>query len=330
MKNISKKLYKRTTIIGLVLICLVLFVLLDSTQRQLTHSASVISSKDSQIKEVDYELGLSKIYSQEIDEIYSLSMQELEDKEKEIDSLKASIDILNKNNKNMESSIDALGDQPTIEDNFEKIAYLTFDDGPSYNTPRVLKILERYHIKATFFVVYSRYGENNDLYNQILNEGHAIGNHTYDHTKALRNWDNFLADFKEMEDFLIENTGQKTHIFRFPGGTSQNWYGMDECLENVQQLRDQGYQYFDWNVSTSDGGTNHVSKEDILSFVAGRSKRQDKIIVLMHDRADKDTTVEALPEIIEYLRYQGYVFLPLSTQSFTKQFFDITQEDRLG
>ncbi len=265
-----------------------------------------------------------KEYTQNKNELFIMEADALS---YEIESLGNTIEELEADIQIKQNKIDNLLSLPSVEDNFEKIAYLTFDDGPSYNTLRVLKILDRYKIKATFFVVYTEYGDKNDIYNQILEQGHTIGNHTYNHTKAFGNWDNFWDDLYRMEDFLLNETGEQTKLIRFPGGTSQNWYGDEECLAQVQQLRQIGYQYFDWNVSTSDGGSNVVSKDEILSFVKGRSKYHDKIIVLMHDRGDKESTVEALPDVIEYLRNKGYVFLPLTTNSYTRQFFDINKEE---
>ena len=122
----------------------------------------------------------------------------------------------------------------TIQIN-RKIAYLTFDDGPSINTGKILDILKRYDIKATFFVVGRSDDNSKNLYKRIVKEGHAIGNHTYSHEyKTLySSEENFLSDFKKLEHHIYDITGIKMDIMRFPGGSNTiipNKYSDDKFM----------------------------------------------------------------------------------------------------
>ncbi len=330
LKNfLNKKIKLATFCICIFLSCVIIAAVI-------IYTINIIQSRDNEISELSLKSDeISAAFFSEVKDLSNVfeeveieNQEELIDKDTLIEELENETKALKRDIKKMSELLNAAQSYGTLEDNFDKVAYLTFDDGPSRNTLQVIKILDRYHIKATFFVVHTDYAEENDIYNQIIDSGNTLGNHTYSHTKAYANWDNYLEDMIKMEDFLFEQTGIRPRILRFPGGTSSAWYESSKCLDEIQKLLDMGYRYFDWNVSTSDGGSNLLTEDDLLKNVIIRSYRQDKIIILMHDRADKNSTIEALPEIIEYLRDEGYVFLPLTTQSFTKQFFDINRLDK--
>ena len=220
--------------------------------------------------------------------------------------------------KDMEEKLKLYGVAGITGNENQKVAYLTFDDGPSKNTDKVLDILKKYGIKATFFVI----GNENmkDKYKRILDEGHAIGNHTYSHdySKIYSSVEAFFEDFDKLNSLLKEYTGQTTEIFRFPGGshnTVSNQAGGSEIIHSiVDEASKRGYKYFDWNVSSGDAsvGGGVLSKDTIVNNVLSTTRNRKSIIVLMHDTAAKDTTVEALPEIIEGLAAQGYKFGVLS------------------
>lgn len=208
-----------------------------------------------------------------------------------------------------------------IEENPEygkKVVYLTFDDGPSENTKRVIDILARYNAKATFFVT-----GNNQGYNYLIKEahdaGHAIGLHTYSHNYAqiYASDDAFFADLQQISDMVEGVIGEKVMITRFPGGSSNTVsasYNSGIMSRLTESLRSRGYQYFDWNVSSSDASGNNVATSKIIESSTGSSA--EKIVLLFHDTAAKNTTVEALPTIIEHYQAQGYIFLGLSVDSF--------------
>ena len=191
-----------------------------------------------------------------------------------------------------------------------KIAYLTFDDGPYDNTANILDVLKRYDIQATFF----QRGRDWDTYGEIFlreyAEGHTMGNHTYSHiihgaNRIYRTADVFMEDLLRNRAHIQEHMGVTTDVMRFPGGV--NWtLGLRD--EIVARVKEAGYSYVEWDVSCKDGSSRLTPAEyrdNILKNTKGRSL----LVVLMHEYSGGST--KALPEVIEGLREQGYVFLPL-------------------
>ncbi|NLA52445.1 MAG: polysaccharide deacetylase, partial [Alcaligenaceae bacterium] len=188
----------------------------------------------------------------------------------------------------------------------EKVAYLTFDDGPSSRTPEILDILKEYNIKATFFVVTSN--TNTSLLKRIAEEGHTIGIHTNSHVykEIYSSVEAFLDDFNTAYKKVYEETGIKAEIFRFPGG-SLNAYNLGTYQEIISEMLRRGFQYYDWNISTNDSNPR-INANEIVNVVKNSVKGQNKLIVLCHDSEHKYETVKALPEIIEFLKNEGYSF----------------------
>lgn len=211
--------------------------------------------------------------------------------------------------------------------NNKKIVYLTFDDGPSANTIQILDILKENNIKATFFV--NGNTSMKEVYKRIVDEGHSIGNHTYSHNykSIYSSVEEFVSDMNKLNDFLEETVGIRPVIIRFPGGsnnTVSKKYGEDNIMkEIVRKVVNMGYQYFDWNVSSTDAEKVKQDKDVIVSAVLEGAKNKDKAIILMHDSAPKTTTVEALPEIIEGLVKQGFKFDSLNEDSYAPHFLKI-------
>ncbi|HLR36166.1 MAG TPA: polysaccharide deacetylase family protein [Tissierellales bacterium] len=194
----------------------------------------------------------------------------------------------------------------------EKIAYLTFDDGPSRNvTPQILDILREYDVKATFFVTGIAAEDNRDIIKRAYSEGHAIGNHSYSHNyKYLySNLNNFLIDMKKNEDILKDILGSdfEVKLARLPGGS----YGEKKSPYN-RAIEKKGYKSIDWNALTGDAEGHHIPKDRLVQKLKNTSKGKDEVIVLMHDLGTKQTTASALPEIIEYLKNEGYEFRVLN------------------
>ena len=206
----------------------------------------------------------------------------------------------------------------------EKVAYLTFDDGPSLNTLKVLEILKENNIKATFFVTGNNKTGSDEIYKRIIEEGHVIGNHTYSHSYSMlySSSNGFFEDFNRLQDFLQETTGTRPEIMRFPGGsnnTVSNKYGGKRVMnEIISRVKVEGYKHFDWNVSSTDGGVN--STDTIINSVLNGAKNKKKAIVLFHDSEAKTTTMEALPVIIPKLKEMGFHFEVLTKDSFAHQF----------
>lgn len=200
----------------------------------------------------------------------------------------------------------------------KKIVYLTFDDGPSQNTKKILDILDKYDAKATFFVTGTNPSCNNYI-QEAYNRGHSIGLHTYTHDYAsvYSSVENYFNDLDKIGDMVESLTGHRSNIIRFPGGSSNTisanyTKGIMSLL--VKEVRNRGYQYFDWNCDSTDASGNNVPVDQLVSNATSASNQY--INILMHDTDAKDTTVEALPKILEHYKKQGYVFRKLEKDSY--------------
>jgi len=197
-----------------------------------------------------------------------------------------------------------------------KICYLTFDDGPSENTLKILDILKKYNVKATFFVM----GAGKLEYTKrIVAEGHTIGLHcnNHDYSKVYASSTAYYNDLKAISDKVEKACGVRSNIIRFPGGssnTASRSYCSGLMTKLTRELPQKGYYYFDWNVDSGDATGNNVAVSRIMSNIKGYRPRKDAV-VLMHDTSAKDTTVKALPQIIEYYMSAGYYLAPLSQNS---------------
>lgn len=202
-----------------------------------------------------------------------------------------------------------------------KIAYLTFDDGPSNLTPHVLDVLDEYDVKATFFVTYKESEDLQKYYKEIVDRGHTIAVHTasHDYEDIYKSIYAYMDDFYKMYDCIYEETGVRCSLFRFPGGSHNGYNYGNDMPSIILEMERRGFKYYDWNVSTGDGG-NWVTPDDILNRVKDQSAGRDRLVVLMHDSASKNATLEALPNVIEYLKSEGYTFGALSSDVEPVQF----------
>lgn len=198
-----------------------------------------------------------------------------------------------------------------------KTIYLTFDDGPSPRTPEVLKILRDNGVKATFFVT-ARSKNSSHYMKDIVADGHTIALHTYSHdyAKVYASEEAYFADLQQISDLVYSETGVRTNIIRFPGGSS-NTVSKKHCLgimtNLTRQVVDKGYVYFDWNLDSSDADKGGSSAQKIINTCRkNMPKKSDAVIVLMHDSVEKRTTVEALPEVIAYYKAAGCKFATIT------------------
>lgn len=208
----------------------------------------------------------------------------------------------------------------------ERIVYLTFDDGPTENTKAILSILRQYEVKASFFVN----GRDSDfakgLYQEIVQDGHTLGNHTYTHQyeTIYSSLENFKDDFYRLQKLLSSATGEEPDYFRFPGGSNSflaKDQGGEETLKEIRQyLKDNGYVFYDWNVDSRDSAQKTQPANIIIKETLNQVKDKNIAIVLFHDGPNKETTVEALPVILSQLKEWGFTFKPLSRGSPKKQF----------
>lgn len=209
-----------------------------------------------------------------------------------------------------------------------RTVYLTFDDGPSANTARILNILKQHQVPATFFVIGSDTEFALRMYRRIVDEGHALGNHTYSHDyeTIYQSPEAFMADVIKLQDFLEHVTDFRPRVFRFPAGSNNRIYQQVQSenpylmIEIMQALREKGLPYFDWNVSSTDAAEVTLDADIIISNTFLHLSGHRNAIILFHDSAPKTTTVEALPEIIQGLKDRGYTFKSLSPDSFYVHF----------
>jgi len=190
----------------------------------------------------------------------------------------------------------------------KRIAYLTFDDGPGEKvTPQILDILRDENIKATFFVVGERVQRYPEILRRIYEEGHSIGNHTYSHQPAVlfSGVDPFMQEVRLAEETIFGIIGERPKIFRMPYGTNfPEWPAYKGMLERS------GFRHISWNVNSFDAIRKNVPPEQILNEVMRQVPGKNEVIILFHDLGSQ-TTVDALPDIIRYLQWQGYHFMPI-------------------
>lgn len=195
-----------------------------------------------------------------------------------------------------------------------KVIYLTFDDGPGPYTKKILSILAKYNVKATFFVTNQFPGYVNLIKNEYQ-EGHTVAVHTYTHNyNVYKSVDAYINDFNKMNNVIEKYTGSKSKIFRFPGGSSNTVsrnYAKGVVRAIANKMTSLGYKYFDWDVSSGDASGANSTK--IYNNVVNGVKSCSKCIVLMHDI--KSTTTNALDNILKTLTERGYKFDKLTINS---------------
>ena len=216
----------------------------------------------------------------------------------------------------------------TILDNLfnetEKVAYLTFDDGPTKSaTPKILYILKEEDVKASFFVI-GKYVKNHpDIVKRTYNEGHYIANHGYNHNNSAlyKNNESFLNEIKNTDIEISKAIGIDnycSHIFRFPNGYSSAIY-KSQKKEAVKLLHSIDYAYIDWNCLNKDSEL-HYNKNQLLNNFKKSSKNKNTLIVLMHDTTDVSDSSSVLKDTILYLKNQGYIF---------RNFYDLKYDIRI-
>lgn len=200
----------------------------------------------------------------------------------------------------------------------EKIAFLTFDDGPNISiTPKVLDILKEENVKASFFVIGKCVDSHPEITKRAYDEGHYIANHGYSHNNNLlyKSSDNFLNELKKT-DLAIGNAigvpNYCSHIFRFPNGfmSPSNKAKKKEAVKLLQNI---DFNYIDWNCLNNDSVKKYSSSQ-LLNNLIKSSQNKDVLVILMHDTKDVSNSSIVLKDSIKYLKDKGYIF---------KNFYDI-------
>lgn len=190
--------------------------------------------------------------------------------------------------------------------------YLTFDDGPSNLTLDILDILKEEGVKATFFVT-GQSDSNNYIIKRAYDEGHTIGLHTYSHeySYVYSSVDNYFADLNRISNKVENIIGKKTNIIRFPGGSSNTVsrnYSVGIMTRLTGEVLNKGYRYFDWNVDADDAGGAYTDSNRIYLNVVNNLSHSKTNVVLMHDSYGHTATRDALRNIIQYGKRNGYKF----------------------
>ena len=210
--------------------------------------------------------------------------------------------------------------QPAACAQKRKVAYLTFDDGPSALTPELLDELNQNHVKATFFVVGLNAEKYPDTLKQMTRDGDVIGVHSWTHNYAYiyKNTENFFTDFNQLKVYINQLTGICPSICRFPGGTNNTIcrrYNRKHIMRRiVRQVHGMGFQYYDWNVSSGEASAVPPSESAIVTNVTTQCQDKNTAVILFHD-TDNKNYVKAVPQIIVKLRSEGFLFETLSPHS---------------
>ena len=276
---------------------------------------------------IENKISLQKEKQINEEHLYKEKVSLLKEKEKELEKVNTTIQEY----ENIEESIEAkkkeyfshikdLESKILNGESNDKIAYLTFDDGPYYNTYQVLDILDRYDVKATFFTIsmngeycYDNKSQNCFLlYKEYVKKGHTIANHTYTHgirSGLYSSVNSFIDAVNRQEEHVKNQTeGYTTNIVRFPGGSSTA-KGLKSQM--IDALKEKGYGWVDWTAGNGDGG-----RLDSLEQAWGNLKStidSNVEVILFHDYSWMTTAM--LPEVIEYLRDNGYQLYPLFYES---------------
>ena len=205
--------------------------------------------------------------------------------------------------------------------NLNKTVYLTFDDGPTEWTTKIIDVLKRYDVKATFFITNPEGRE--EIVKNIYKEGHKIGVHSYSHSysEIYKNRESFWNDVEKMQKEIQDITGEKTDIMRFAGG-SKNVLAIGE-EENIlsklkREVKSKGYEYFDWNVSAGDGGGALTDIDYITNNMIEGIKRNKTSIVLCHDTYEN--VVYGIENVIKWCNENEYKFRVIDKDEFIYHF----------
>ena len=201
----------------------------------------------------------------------------------------------------------------------ENTVYLTFDDGPSVLTANLLYYLRQENVKSTFFVVPERTELCYSMLKEISDAGHSIGIHSasHDYEKIYASVDAFLDDYNEAYQMIVEATGKAPEIYRFPGG-SINDYNSDTRNEIIKEMNRRGFTYFDWNVDSNDW--QGIGWTELYTDTLNAAEELTSPVILFHNTGDRDNTILVIEDVIKALKNKGYKFGCLTQKTKPVQF----------
>ncbi len=286
------------------LICLILSIILFISLRR----------EDEKIEALEEEIGHITVNQNSlIEKVSSVdsSIDELSSAVKAVSNELSLVDI---------GAIEREEDNPSSSSRnvWPRKVYLTFDDGPSANTGKILDILAHYKVKGNFFVVGTEDPELRKMYKRIVDEGHVLCMHSYTHkyNEIYASVDAFTADLDKLSSLLKEETGKTPSIYRFPGGSS-NSVSRLPMTEFIKVLDERGITYYDWNVVAGDATNPMLPKDKIIENSLCNLNEYEEAMILFHDLSNKTSTVEALPEIIEAIQKSGIEIAPIDDTTIT-------------
>ncbi len=205
---------------------------------------------------------------------------------------------------------------PENREKASKTVYLTFDGSPSPNTEDILETLDEYGVKATFFVTGHEDADSLKTLKEISRRGHAVGLSSYSGSleEVYSSVTSYLDDFNRIYQLVYEITGERAEIFRFPAG-SVNSYNSGFYRELIAEMLRRGFVFFDWNVSGETTGSDGTSAQRVRENVMEGVDGKDRAVIMLQDAYGKESSAEALPDIIDSLRSEGYSFGTLSAET---------------
>lgn len=199
--------------------------------------------------------------------------------------------------------------EPHPSDTEIKTICLTFDDGPTDSTtPKILDILRKENIPATFFVTGRQISSRKEILQRTFDDGHAIGIHTYSHEykQIYASISALLGDIRRCQKSIREVLPEwNSDLYRFPGGEA----GLSDTL--ISAVKNAGFRICSWNASVEDAVSPNASAEDLYNNAVRSAGEKNHVVLLLHDGVGYRETIRALPKIIEYFRSKGYTFQSL-------------------
>lgn len=332
------------SIVTPIVLCVLLMSRVNKLEREIERLSNAVVAMSGVQKRVDMEENGSKNTletetpktdktSEDISENIAEDISEnfAEDKTTDTTDLQqngdADVSVMDEDIQAETESVENTVESTTHEKTATRKVYLTFDDGPSSNTIEILDILAEYGVKATFFVN-GRTGKTAETaYRRIVEEGHTLAMHSYTHNYGVvyESVESFADDFQKLQEYLFEMTGVRCTYIRFPGGSSNEVSTVD-MKEFIRYADEQGWIYYDWNVSADDAIGMELTAEDILEKCMTGINKYAEATVLMHDLGSKNATVEALRLLIEeVLAMENTELLPITEETIPVQHITITK-----
>lgn len=310
---------KRIKILKKIIIGTIAFLIILPTVFCIILSIQLSSFKKSIASMVNQNIA----YEEEITSLKTQIVEQQIEADKLESELSKRISELSRNNDENED-FNSYVDESIENDTWPKKVYLTFDDGPSGHTQDILDILDEYEVKGNFFVCHTQNDDYDKYYKMIIDKGHMLGIHSYTHVydDIYSSEEAFAEDVSAIRDYVYEVTdGYVATNYRFPGGSSnlRSGLSLSFCIDYLNKM---GLRYYDWNLSSQDA-TNPMQDADVIfkNSTEGSDKFEE-VVILMHDLGNKDTTVEALPRIIEYYKDAGAEFSVINEETKISQFYN--------